>query len=354
MRTDLLNTPESFNLLSKYPVLVSKISVSHRVNLTDKRYHIWTGSSAFVTCPSAMQDGAASLLKRHLATESKDSPLSSTARDVLKVAFARLTARDEKAWTSGQWMTERIGGSDVSGTETLATYSPFQPAESFEPTELDGSPLGPWIIDGFKWFSSATDSQMTIAMAQTQKGLSAFYIPMRRTNSSGDSELNGIQISRLKSKLGTKAVPTAELELKGARGYLLGEEGNGIREISTMLNITRVHNSVTSMGLLGRGLAIAKAFANVREMAGKGNKRTLKDVPLHIHTLAEITLSYRANMLFTFFTVYCLGISDQAPSSNVSDVSCASLRLRPKTSADLQLILRYVTFSSVNTLSSIY
>ena len=186
---------------------------------------------------------------------------------------------------------------------------------------------------------------MSIALAQTPKGLSAFYVPMRRTAPSGESELNGISISRLKSKMGTKALPTAELELKGVRAFLVGEEGNGIREISTMLNITRVHNSATSLGLLGRGLAIAKAYANVREMAGKGKKRTLKDVPLHVRTLANLTVSYRANMLFTFFVVYCLGLSEQDPSGNVPQRSFASDRLRPQTPEDLQLILRYVTLN---------
>lgn len=162
---------------------------------------------------------------------------------------------------------------------------------------------------------------------------------MRRTTLSGETELNGISISRLKNKMGTKALPTAELELRGARAFLLGEEGNGVREISTILNITRVHNAVTSLGLFGRGLAIAKAFADVREMAGKGKKRSLKDVPLHVRTLADITVSYRANMLFTFFVVYCLGVSDQS-SSNISQKSFASDRLRPQSREDVQLILR--------------
>jgi alkylation response protein AidB-like acyl-CoA dehydrogenase len=293
-----------------------------------------------------MQDGAASLLRRHLSVPEQSSSLTPVARSVLKEALDRLTSRDENAWTSGQWMTERIGGSDVSGTETLATFSPARPDGSFEATQLDGSPLGPWIIDGFKWFSSATDSQMTIAMAQTPKGLSAFYIPMRRTTPSGGSELNGISISRLKNKLGTKAVPTAELEIKGARAYLLGEEGNGIREISTLLNITRVHNSVTSVGLLGRGLAIAKAFASVREMVGKGNKRTLKNIPLHVRTLADITVEYRTQMLLTYFTVYCLGVSDQGLAATSSQATIASERLRPQTAEDLQLLLRYIPYLS--------
>lgn len=287
-----------------------------------------------------MQDGAASLLSRHLSASSRDSFLTPTARAVLEKAFKYLTSRDENAWTSGQWMTERVGGSDVSGTETLATYAPLSSSGAFEPTQIDGSPLGPWKVDGFKWFSSATDSQMSIALAQTPKGLSAFYIPMRRVTLSGDTELNGISISRLKNKMGTKALPTAELELKGARAFLLGKEGDGVREISTILNITRVHNAVSSLGFFGRGLAIAKAFAEVREMAGKGKKKSLKDVPLHAHTLAEVTISYRAHMLFTFFVVYCLGLSDQLPSWKISQRSFASDRLRPQTPEDLQLVLR--------------
>jgi alkylation response protein AidB-like acyl-CoA dehydrogenase len=284
-----------------------------------------------------MQDGAATLLKRHLSLPYIKE--DSHRETVFRMAYHRLIARDKDAWTSGQWMTERIGGSDVSGTETLATYSPDL---SLESTEMTGSPLGPWVIDGFKWFSSATDSQMSIALAQTPKGLSAFYIPMRRTTADGSTELNGISISRLKNKMGTKALPTAELELKGSRAYLLGEEGHGIREISTVLNITRIHTAVAALGHFGRGLAIAKAFTNVRQLAGRGKMTPLKDMPLHIHTLAETTLSYRANMLFAYFTIYLLGISDQAHPTTTSQKSTASHRLRPQSAADIQLFFRYI------------
>jgi alkylation response protein AidB-like acyl-CoA dehydrogenase len=285
-----------------------------------------------------MQDGAASLLKRHL--ETSDSSISPATLEVYKSAFAHLTSRKADAWTSGQWMTERVGGSDVSGTETLATYSPLADDYSLKATAIDGSPLGPWAIDGFKWFSSATDSQMTVLLAQTPKGLSAFFAPMRRITPSGDSELNGVSIQRLKNKMGTKPLPTAELELKGMRAYLLGKEGAGIQQISTMLNSTRVHNSVTAVGLLGRGLAIAKAFADVRQLVGKGNRRVLKDVALHVHTLAKITLEYRADMMLTFFTIYFLGISEQSASVGTSKPHPTSNRLRPKALEDVQLLLR--------------
>src|SRR4051812_48398219 len=81
------------------------------------RYHLWTPASAIVTCPSAMADGAARLLSIQLST----TVLPDATRTAFESAYYRLTSRDPSiAWTSGQWMTERKGGSDVSGTETLA------------------------------------------------------------------------------------------------------------------------------------------------------------------------------------------------------------------------------------------
>lgn len=199
------------------------------------KYHLWSASSAYVICPSAMQDGAAAVLKDQLAKETYDTQ----ARDVLQDAFARLTTRDPAiGWTSGQWMTERAGGSNVSGTETIATF--IGPTEA---RSADGLLLGPWRIDGFKWFSSATDCSMAILLAKTSKGLSCFFAPTRRLPKHGREETNGILIQRLKSKMGTRALPTAELELEGMRAYLLGEEGKGVKVISSMLNITRVHNA---------------------------------------------------------------------------------------------------------------
>jgi len=83
-------------------------------------------------------------------------------------------------------MTERAGGSDVSGTETQAAYHPTSSSLS-STTGIDGAELGPWLISGFKWFSSATDSSMTVLLARTPKGVSAFYAPMRCIVSGSDT-----------------------------------------------------------------------------------------------------------------------------------------------------------------------
>ena len=156
-------------------------------------------------------------------------------------------------------------------TETLATYSPD---EHLEAEATDGNDLGPWLINGFKWFSSATDANMTVFLARTNKGISTFLAPMRKTLKEKDvlgkeTELNGVYIQRLKNKLGTRALPTAELELKGMRAWLVGEEGRGTKEIATVLNVARVHNGVTAIGFWGRGLGIIRAFAKVRVVGKK-------------------------------------------------------------------------------------
>ncbi|KAH8198324.1 hypothetical protein TruAng_007526 [Truncatella angustata] len=294
---------------------------------------LWEGSSANTSCPQAMQDGASRLLQRQLTI--RNHKLQPIERKVFQNAFGHLTSRDPaKAWTSGQWMTERPGGSDVSRTETVATYAPLASSGRTPlASPSEDIPLGPWSISGFKWFSSATDSNMTILLAQTapDKGLSAFYAPMRRWNpdlvvsASGDRggmELNGVRISRLKNKMGTKSLPTAELELSGMRGWLIGEEGKGIREISTILTITRLRSAIGGLGYLSRSLAIARAFAKVREVgAGKGIRVSLRDSPLHMRTLSDMTVSYHGLMLLTFYGTFVMGLEEHTPSSSSPQAS---------------------------------
>ncbi|KAK1760536.1 hypothetical protein QBC47DRAFT_367412 [Echria macrotheca] len=329
------------------------------------RCHLWEGSCANTLCPAAMQDGAARLLQRHLNAGSRPAD-----HRVFRNAYDHLTSRDpSKTWTSGQWMTERTGGSDVSQTETVATYDPYPDGSTVPRASAEEDlPLGPWSISGFKWFSSATDSQMTILLAKTQpgKGVSAFFAPMRQYNPSlisatgqrGGTELNGVTISRLKNKFGTQSLPTAELELKGMRGWLIGKEGNGIQEISTILNITRVHTTVSSVGYLGRGIAVAKAFALVREAgAGRGRRLPLSTHPLHMRTLANLTTDYHAMMLLVFYTLYALGLDERASSSGGSQKApIAKLRPPPNLVAPLLRVLSSLHKSYVceNTVPAVF
>ncbi|KAM0334384.1 hypothetical protein ACHAQA_001410 [Verticillium albo-atrum] len=245
--------------------------------------------------------------------------------------YRRLVSWDPReSWTSGQWMTERSGGSDVRGTETFARR--MNSAELRAGGEdVIGLPLGPWIIDGFKWFSSATDSDMTMLLAQTSKGLSAFCVPLRR-KAGRDTELNGIRIQRLKNKMGTNGLPTAELEIKGARGWLVGEEGKGVKEISTLLNITRIHTGTSSTAYWARALAVSRAYTKARDVRGARLSENLQ----HNFWMSSVTVKYWAATQLSFLGVALLGCNDQGvgvlagtPATGlIPDARTATLLLR--------------------------
>ncbi|KAJ5574711.1 hypothetical protein VI817_005295 [Penicillium citrinum] len=304
--------------------------------------HVWSSSAAMTGCPASMTDGAAKLIHSHLKDEDGDQPGRS---DVLRQAYSRLISRDPAfAWTSGQWMTERSGGSSVSETETIArrlTDGECLHAISVgKDRDAHGMPLGPWRIDGFKWFSSATDSDMALLLARTEQGLSLFYIPLRRRAGPSDSHgsiLNGVRIQRLKNKVGTKQLPTAELELKGTRGWLIGQPGKGVREIATILNITRLYTAGGSAAGWGRGLAVCRAYSKSRIVQGK----LLEHNHLHVRWMAGETVKYRAAMNLTFFGLALQGAVEQGWDKVVQNTRADSLIPKDKKSAFA--LLRLIT-----------
>ncbi|RMZ83154.1 hypothetical protein DV738_g1170, partial [Chaetothyriales sp. CBS 135597] len=323
--------------------LAATATVSHNLRIHQfLTLYIWAGASAVTTCPMAMTDGAAVLLRQQLTSNQN---LSDDARSVFTSAYERLVSNDpSRAWSSGQWMTERSGGSSVVGTETVARLLSDTEiaADAANGRVLDahGNVLGPWAISGFKWFSSATDADCVVLLARTEKGISAFFAPMRRAAGSssapGASVMNGVQISRLKEKLGTKAVPTAELVISGMRGWLVGEEGHGVKMITAILNITRLHTACGGVGGWRAGLAVSRAFTRVRSV--QGGKPLSKNVQ-HVKWMADETLVFRAATNLGFFGVALLGHSEsEGPRTKADD-----LGLLPSKREDAEALLRLLT-----------
>lgn len=63
-------------------------------------------------------------------------------------------------------------------------------------------------------------------------------------------------------------MPTAELLLKGSEASLISEPGKGIKMISKMLNVTRIYNAATAVGIMRRMVALARDYAD-RRVIGK-------------------------------------------------------------------------------------
>ena len=233
--------------------------------------YLFAPSSATYLCPVAMTDAAARTL-----TDCGDPAEVGAYVD-------RLTTRDpERAWTSGQWMTEREGGSDVGRSATVARL-------------VDGG----WRLYGTKFFTSAITSDVALTLARPEgapggsRGLSLFLCETHR----GDGSWNSIRVNRLKDKLGTRALPTAEIELEGTPALPVGTvEEPGVPKIATMLNVTRLHNALAAAGGMRRCVASAVSYSGAREAFGE----RIVDLPLHAETVAWITTEATGAFALTF------------------------------------------------------
>lgn len=251
------------------------------------KLYLYTPSSAIFSCPLAMSDGATRLIEHY-------------GDDFLKgMPYEGLTSRDPKKFlTSGQWMTERTGGSDVSRSMTLAY-------------EKDGE----YILKGHKWFTSAITADMAFTLASTEQPkdgkrapLSLFYLPIRHK----DGSLNGIEVEALKEKMGTKALPTAQLHLTGAKAKMVGEKGKGVRTISTLFNVTRIYNTITAASYMRRAFALSEAYGNIRQTFGKKIQEHL----LFKKSLRELEITYQSNTLLALFLTKLLGKEDCKKSTS--------------------------------------
>jgi acyl-CoA dehydrogenase len=234
--------------------------------------HLYGPESATYSCPVAMSDGAAALL-RHPEVD----------RSVRDAWLPRLLSTDpDTAVTSGQWMTEASGGSDLGGVATTAVAAG------------DGS----WRLSGDKWFCSAVDAEVAVVLARPDgaEGGSRVLAPFLVPRYAADSPISavgddlrfpaaGVRIHRLKDKLGTRALPTAEVGLDGAYALPLGDpHRSGLVRMMTLVRVARLHNAAAAAAGMRRGLAYARAYADARQVAGG----SLADSPLHRATLGTL------------------------------------------------------------------
>ncbi|KAI8612934.1 hypothetical protein BC830DRAFT_519308 [Chytriomyces sp. MP71] len=292
------------------------------------KLYMFAPKSALVSCPLAMTDGATRVFE--LLGNS-----DITTKQLKAEFLPRLLSRDPRTFiTSGQWMTEKPGGSDVGNTETLAVPS--------------GDTPNAFTIHGQKWFSSATDADIAFLLAREavsegqatgnlkkvmrdgctfvdgSRGLSLFFaqvwvhdpaqkdMDLNRVHHHAHrsvQKLNGIRVVALKNKFGTKSLPTAELELDGMRATRFGDPLRGIKAVSTMLNITRLHTAVTSVGAFRHCLFLAKSFATKRVAFGAPLARQ----PLQARVLADLEITCTAHTHAAMYVVDLLGRTETDP-----------------------------------------
>ena len=196
-----------------------------------------------VHCPVTMTGAVAYVLDR-------------LAPDAVKARWlGELTRMDGAAQSAGTWATEHHGGSDVGATTTVAR------------ADRDG-----WRLDGLKWFTSNAGSGMALATARPEgaadggAGLGCYLVP----DTTRDAARNAWRVRRLKDKLGTRGLPTGEIELNGAWAEEVAAPPDGLKTMMEALAYSRIHNAVAGCAVQRRAFLEALCWASHRDAFGHG------------------------------------------------------------------------------------
>jgi acyl-CoA dehydrogenase len=215
------------------------------------------------------------------------------APDDVKPRVRELFAAGENSGEAAQMLTERTGGSDLAALETTATP--------------DGDA---WRLNGFKWFASNANGSVFVVLAKPEgaddgvRGIAPFLVLWERR----DGGRNGIKIRRLKDKLGTKAVASAEIEFVDAEAFMLAPsgadgsssgtagDGRGLARMMELTNGARLGIAMMGLGCARRALVESLCYTHAREAFGT----ELAKHPLMQRKLAELIVEVEAAQALTF------------------------------------------------------
>lgn len=247
-------------------------------------------------CPLCMTDGAAVLIDQFCDEEDKARLLPA----IYASSFAEMK-------TGAMYLTEKAGGSDVGATLAVAEH-------------LEGKT---YALTGEKWFCSNANGEIAFVLARTNSdnprpdktspnqkgtaGLSIFLVEKALP----DGSKNPMDIIRLKDKLGVRSMASAEILLQETQGTLVGEEGQGFKIMTAMINLSRVYNSMAAHSASKRALMEAYQFLKGRDTFGKN----ALDHPLVRKKLEELAALNTACFYLVWRAVEALDSQDEDEAS---------------------------------------
>lgn len=203
------------------------------------------------------------------------------SEDIRRRYLPDLVRTDGFTYSGGTWATEKHGGSDIGATTTRAVRQP-----------------NGFALHGLKWFTSNANSGLALATARPEgaqdgsRGLGLYLVPSHLE----DGRSNHYRIRRLKDKLGTKGLPTGEIELLGAHGIEVAAPPDGFKLMMHALEYSRVHNAVGAAGVQRRASREALDWCRSRVAFG----RKLIDFPMVRDQLLSLRLRFEASALLAF------------------------------------------------------
>lgn len=245
-------------------------------------YFAQTESGLF--CPICMTDALGRVLELH------------NSHPMTQEALKHIGAKNlEDLWQGAMFLTEKQGGSDVGANTCTAEET-----------------SGRWFLTGDKWFCSNADAQAILALARMPgldgspekgtRGLGLFLVLRDHPADNSKSWLT----HRLKNKLGVRSMASGEITFQKTEAYLIGGAGEGFKMMTDMVNMSRIYNSVASLGVIRRSLIEAYAFGKERKAFGAA----LTETPLWRACLADLTAEHIGQMFLTFEAIRHLDRAD--------------------------------------------
>ncbi|MFF5985688.1 acyl-CoA dehydrogenase family protein [Prauserella flavalba] len=260
------------------------------------KFYVWSQIEAGHTCPISMTYSAVPALRHN-------PDLAATYEPLLAASVYDFGLREpstKRGLIAGMSMTEKQGGSDVRANTTTA-----------RPTGDGG-----YVLTGHKWFTSAPMSDVFLTLAQAPGGLSCFLLPRVLP----DGTRNRIHLQRLKDKLGNRSNASAEIEYDEAMGWLVGEEGRGVRTIIEMVNNTRLDCVIGGAAGMRYGAVRAAHHARHRHTFGQALDRQ----PLMTNVLADLAVESEAA---TVAALRLAGASERAAAGDRQEEALRRLAL---------------------------
>jgi len=272
--------------VAEFGVLTDVRSEVHKFAMV---YLLAHNGEASVNCGLSCTDG---LIR---AVEARGS-------EFLRETYLPLMLSVDTPLAGAQFVTEQDGGSDVGAIET----------------EAKPNPDGTWSITGEKWFCSNPDEYFLVAARPAgappgTAGVAIFFVPRVLP----DGQINNISFKRLKDKLGTQSLPTAEMDFNQATAWAIGEPADGFKTLMNfVINTSRVHNAANACGILHRAFLEARNYARQRNAFG----RAIINYPLVQETLVSLLEKCWRYRVLTFKLVSMIdehGLSPADPSQSM-------------------------------------
>jgi alkylation response protein AidB-like acyl-CoA dehydrogenase len=241
-----------------------------------KTFLLYQNSEAGVMCPVACTHGLVWLMQQY------EKDLGSEARKILEhVRNGSGEYSNGEYGIGSQFVSEIQGGSDVPANLVEAVFE-----EKEGPDGLSNC----WRLYGQKFFCSAAHADYSVVTAKPKGGssstkIAAFVVPSWLPGNKEKEIRNSYTIDRLKQKLGTAELATAEITYNGAVGYPIGPLEKGLANIvGIVLSLSRLH---IAFGMAAGGLRVAREatlYAQFRSAFGV----PISSFPLMINQINDL------------------------------------------------------------------